>query len=172
MPAPHTGQEEGKTCREIKAETLLAGHNIYENGRENKKKRRRYGKGSWRVAVGGAVGIDGPTGLAGEVAEDLVNVSTGGEGVAAVLAEAVEDVGGDGPPLPLSHLRLLLLTHASHLLSPSSSSCSRCHGCSSRNFLHGRQKWWKETVKSCGGCEGDGGMTRLTKRREGGGGGG
>lgn len=58
-------------------------------------------------AVGGAVGVDGPSGFLGEVAEDLIDVGAGGEAVAAVLAEAVEDVGGDGTPLPLSHLRPL-----------------------------------------------------------------
>lgn len=64
-------------------------------------------------AVGGAVGVDDPTGLGGELAEDLVDVGAGGEAVTAVLAEAVEDLGGDGPPLPLSHLGLLSFLCAS-----------------------------------------------------------
>lgn len=109
------------------------------------------------MAVGGAVGVDDPAGLAGEVAEDFINVSARGERVAAMLTEAVEDVGGDGPPLPLSHLGFLLITHASHLLSTttttttsSSSSSTTSHRCSCCSIFHdslsqnGTQKWWKK----------------------------
>ncbi|KAM2016685.1 hypothetical protein ACFX16_047071 [Malus domestica] len=44
--------------------------------------------------------------------DHLVNVATGNEAVAAVLAQVVEDFGGDGPPLPLLHLSLLFLALA------------------------------------------------------------
>ncbi|KAM1010162.1 hypothetical protein ACFX2J_045374 [Malus domestica] len=44
--------------------------------------------------------------------EHLVDVTAGREAVAAVLAQAVEDFGGDGPPLPLPHLGLLFLALA------------------------------------------------------------
>ena len=123
------------------------------------------------MAVGGAVGVDDPAGLAGEVAEDFINVSARGERVAAMLTEAVEDVGGDGPPLPLSHLGFLLITHASHLLSTttttttSSSSSTTSHRCSCCSIFHdslsqnGSQKWWKKRS----GWR----VTRLTKKGDG-----
>lgn len=44
--------------------------------------------------------------------EHLVDVAAGREAVATVLAQAVEDFGGDGPPLPLPHLGLLFLALA------------------------------------------------------------
>ncbi|KAM2471928.1 hypothetical protein ACFX1W_047144 [Malus domestica] len=44
--------------------------------------------------------------------EHLVNVVAGREVVAAVLAQVVEDFGGDGPSLPLPHLSLLFLALA------------------------------------------------------------
>lgn len=80
------------------------------------------GGGGGGGAVGGAVGLDNPAGFLGKVAEDFVDVCAGGEAVAAVLAEAVEDVGGDGPPLPLSHLRPLSLhrTSPAHVIAAAS----------------------------------------------------
>jgi len=53
--------------------------------------------------VGGAVGEDDPANLLGKLAEDLIDVSARREKVAAMLSKAVEDVGGDDPPLPLHH---------------------------------------------------------------------
>ena len=67
-------------------------------------------------AVDGAVGLNDLAGLGGELTENLVNVGAMSGAVATVLAEAVEDLRGDGPLLPFSHLRFLL----SHLTSPSS----------------------------------------------------
>ena len=122
------------------------------------------------MAVGGAVGVDDPAGLAGEVAEDFINVSARGERVAAMLTEAVEDVGGDGPPLPLSHLGFLLITHASHLLSTttttsSSSSSTTSHRCSCCSIFHDSlSKWITEVVeKEKSGWR----VTRLTKKGDG-----
>lgn len=63
-------------------------------------------------AVGSAVGFNEPACLCGEMPEHLVDVAAGREAVAAVLAQAVEDFGGDGPPLPLPHLGLLFLALA------------------------------------------------------------
>lgn len=76
--------------------------------RMRERKSRYVGDG----AIGGAVGEDDPAGLHGEVTEDLVDVGAWGEWVTTVLAQAMEDVGGDGPSLPLSHLGLLLVTLA------------------------------------------------------------
>lgn len=47
-------------------------------------------------------------GFGGKVAEHFVNVNTSGEVVAAVFPETLEDHGGNGPSLSLSHLDLLL----------------------------------------------------------------
>lgn len=71
-------------------------------------------------AIGGAVGVNDPAGFQGEVTEDLIDVGAWGEWVTTVLAEAMEDFGGDAPSLPLSHLRFLFLPLA---LASSSSSC-------------------------------------------------
>ena len=81
------------------------------------------------MAVGGAVGVDDPAGLVGEVAEDFINVGARGKRVAAVFTEAVEDIGGDGPPMPLSHLSLLLVTHASQLLSATTTTTTSSRTC-------------------------------------------
>ncbi|KAM1305661.1 hypothetical protein PS1_023360 [Malus domestica] len=60
-------------------------------------------------AVGNVVRFNKPACLCGEMPEHLVDVASGKEAVAAVLAQAVEDFGGDGPPLPLPYLGLLFL---------------------------------------------------------------
>lgn len=76
-------------------------------------------------AVGGAVGFDDPTGLTGKFTKDLVDVGARRELIATVFPQAMEDVGGDGPSLSLSHLRLLLLLLTPtppHNLHPPSSS--------------------------------------------------
>ncbi|KAM1807737.1 hypothetical protein ACFX11_030703 [Malus domestica] len=62
--------------------------------------------------VSSATGFNELACLCGEMPEHLVDVAAGREAVAAVLAQAVEDFGGDGPPLPLPHLSLLFLALA------------------------------------------------------------
>ena len=54
------------------------------------------------LAVGGAVGLDGPAGLVAERLEHLVVVAVLGEVVVAVGPESGEDLGGDraAPALP------------------------------------------------------------------------
>lgn len=47
------------------------------------------------------------------MAEDFVNVGASGEVVATMFPETLEDLGGNGPSLSLSHLRLLLFITAS-----------------------------------------------------------
>ncbi|KAL3522839.1 hypothetical protein ACH5RR_015673 [Cinchona calisaya] len=70
------------------------------------------GGGGKRGAVGGAVRLNDPTGFLSEVAKDLVDVCTGGEGIAAVLTKAVEDLGSDGPHLSLPHFLVLSFSTA------------------------------------------------------------
>ena len=55
------------------------------------------GRDGTDLAVGGAVGLDGPAGLVAERLEHLVVVAVLGELVAAASAEVGEDLGGDGP---------------------------------------------------------------------------
>lgn len=63
-------------------------------------------------AEGGAIGENNPAGLVGGLAKDLVNVSARRETIATMLPQAMEDVSGDSPSLPLSHLGLLLVALA------------------------------------------------------------
>lgn len=104
----------------IKQNVCLVGEKMQERKGKERGRWRAYIGGA--AAVGGAVRFDEPAGLGGEMAEDLVDVGAGGETVAAVLAEAVEDFGCDGPPLPLPHLCLLFLALAPPMCS--------------RHFLH------------------------------------
>lgn len=73
------------------------------------------GGGGGGGAIGGAIRLDDPASFLSKVAEDFIDVGARGEAVAAMLAEAVENVGSDGPPLPLSHLRPLFLNRTSHI---------------------------------------------------------
>lgn len=90
----------------------------------------RISGGGWGGgAIGGAVRLHDPASFLSKVAEDFIDVGARGEAVAAVLAEAVKNVGGDGPPLPLSHLRPLFLNRTSYIgINP---TASLAHG-----FLH------------------------------------
>lgn len=82
----------------------------------------RCGGGDGGGAVGCAIRLNDPSGFLGKVAEDLVDISTRREAVAAVLTEAMEDLGCDGPPLPLSYLRPLLFNLTSCIPTISLSS--------------------------------------------------
>lgn len=68
---------------------------------------KRLGQGGG--AEGGAVGLDGPPGGAGEGGEDVVHVGAGGEGEVAVLPQPGQHAAGDGAPVPLPQLGPLLL---------------------------------------------------------------
>jgi hypothetical protein len=59
------------------------------------------GGGGGGGEVGGVVGEDDPADLLGELAEDLIDVSTRRERVTAILFEAMEDVGGSSFASPL-----------------------------------------------------------------------
>ena len=61
------------------------------------------------LAVGGAVGLDGPAGLVAERLEHLVVVAVLGELVVTERAEPREDLGGDGPAPALAPLVVLPL---------------------------------------------------------------
>lgn len=62
---------------------------------------------SWYLAVGGAVGFDGPTSLVAESFEDFIVVAVFGKLVVAVHPESREYFGGYGSPPPLSFLVVL-----------------------------------------------------------------
>jgi hypothetical protein len=60
-------------------------------------------------AEGGAIGLHGPAGGAGEGGEDVVHVGARGEREVAVLPEPGQHAASDGAPVPLPQLRPLLL---------------------------------------------------------------
>lgn len=61
------------------------------------------------LAIGGAVGVDGPASLVAESLEDLIVVAVLGERVVPVEAESGEHLGGVRPPPPFTALVVLPL---------------------------------------------------------------
>lgn len=66
------------------------------------------------LAIGGAVGLNGPAGLVAESFEYLIVVAVLGEGIVPVEAEAGEYLGGVGPSPPLPALVVLPLLPRRH----------------------------------------------------------
>lgn len=68
-----------------------------------------------RIAVGSAIRLHHPTGLGGQSAQDIIHIRPGGEVVVAILAQAGEDLGGDGTAMAFADLGFLLVFFAGNL---------------------------------------------------------
>jgi hypothetical protein len=97
------------------------------------------------LAVGGAVGLDDPAGLVAERLEHLVVVAVLGQLVAAVRAEAGEDLGGDRAAAALPALVVLALPPRGHPASRASRTqapaAAARHGPTARAALAARLAW-------------------------------
>jgi hypothetical protein len=97
------------------------------------------------LAVGGAVGLDDPAGLVAERLEHLVVVAVLGQLVAAVRAEAGEDLGGDRAAAALPALVVLALPPRGHPAPRASRAqapaAAARHGPTARAALAARLAW-------------------------------